>query len=184
MPYIEQQTFAFGLTDEPERAWACYTVNGVENEFELTNVCNALGDMLSSMVTLLANPSQLWDEGNTVGFVWYCDSDSYNWTLTLGAGQVLTVRITQTCEFFGDDEVEIVNAQCNVFEFMRCIIEELDRFIKKCGLLNFLQTWRANEFPLSYFLYLKKHLMDDGLWECKMNGKGSTLDDEMALLLG
>ena len=77
MAELKGQKFAIGLSDEPEHLWVCYTVDGIENEFELTNVCNVLGDMLNSLVTLLTNPSQLWDESNAVGFVWYSESDSY-----------------------------------------------------------------------------------------------------------
>ena len=182
MAELKGQKFAIGLSDEPEHLWVCYTVDGIENEFELPNVCNVLGDMLSSLVTLLTNPSQLWDESNAVGFVWYSESDSYNWTLSLAAGGVLRIRITQTCEFFGEDEVELVNTECPVFDFVGCVVKELDRFIKSVGMLNFLQHWKAYEFPTTYFLFLKKHLMDDGLWHNSTDKKGNVLTDESKLL--
>ena len=47
-----------------------FVFDGVENEFELTNVCNPLGDMLSAMAAMVTNPSQLWEGENTAGFIW------------------------------------------------------------------------------------------------------------------
>ncbi|MBQ3636004.1 MAG: hypothetical protein II951_10370 [Bacteroidales bacterium] len=177
----ETITFSFELT-QPGAALAVFVFDGVENEFELTNVCNPLGDMLSAMAAMVTNPSQLWEGENTAGFIWYCESESYNWTLTAKKGGRLEIRITQSCEFFGDDEVEIVKGECDEDLFISKIVGALDVFIKDSGLLNYQQVWQANEFPLTYFLILKKHLIDNGKWQ--ESGGGTTLADESALLLG
>ena len=115
----ETITFSFELT-QPGAALAVFVFEGVENEFELTNVCNPLGDMLSAMAAMVTNPSQLWEGENTAGFIWYCESESYNWTLTAKKGGRLEIRITQSCEFFGDDEVEIVKGRAKAWTRIEC----------------------------------------------------------------
>ncbi len=175
--------FTFELPQQGE-AKVMFSIDGIESEFELTNVCNPLGDMLSTMATMVTNPQQLWEGENTAGFIWYCEAESYNWTLTARANGTLNILITQSCEFFGDDEVEIVNGECNTDEFIQVIVAELDRFIKAEGLLNYQQMWQANEFPITYLLILKKHLIDCGKWIVEKNDNGTTLADETILLLG
>ncbi len=181
MSRTTQQSFTLSL-GQPGTAMALYVVDGIETEFELSNVCNPLTDMLVALTSLITNPVQLWEGTNTAAFTWYSDKESYNWTLTALQDGTLQVRVTQSCEFFGDDEVEVVACECTLSEFGLCIASELDRFIKSVGLLNYNQQWQTGEFPLTYFLILKKHLIDQGLWTPN-GGDGGTLGDEMQLII-
>ncbi|MGN0029472.1 MAG: hypothetical protein ACI35Q_07100 [Marinilabiliaceae bacterium] len=181
MSRITHQEFSFRL-NEPGFATAVYTTDGIETEFELSNVCNPLTDMLVAVASLITNPAQLWDGSNTSAFTWYSEKESYDWTLTALQDGTLRIRVTQSCEFFGDDEVEVVNGECTMDEFVACITRELDRFLKSTGLLNYHQQWQTGEFPTTYFLILKKHLIDSGLWDAPAEGEGNILDDEMGIL--
>lgn len=175
--------FHFALGD-PGTATATYTVDGIESEFQLTNVCNPLGDMLGAIAQLLTSPSQLWEGSNTAAFIWYAEQESYNWTLTVDNEENLSIRVTQTCDFFGDDPVELVNTRCHVSDFVSCLVSELDSFIKAIGLLNYQQQWQTAEFPLTYFLILKRHLMERGLWTPDETAESLNLSAEMAMLMG
>lgn len=181
MSRITQQKFSIDLT-EPGQAVALYTADGIETEFELSNVCNPLADMLSAVASLITNPCQLWEGTNTAAFTWYSERESFDWKLTATQSGELKIRVTQSCEFFGDDEVEVVNGECSIAEFVLCITTELDRFIKGIGLLNYNQQWQTGEFPLTYFLILKKYLIEAGLWSSS-DHDGSNLSDEMKLIL-
>lgn len=180
---MKRQAFHFAL-GEPGTAIAQYTVDGIESDFELTNVCNPLGDMLAAMAQLLTSPSQLWDGSNTAAFVWYAEEESYNWELTVDHDEMLAVRVSQTCDFFGDDPVELVEARCSVTDFVECIVKELDRFIKHVGLLNYQQQWQTAEFPLTYFLILKRHLMERGQWKGDNGIDSLNLETEVSMLMG
>lgn len=178
----DKPTFSFKL-GEPGTATACLVFDGNESEFELSNVSNPLDDMLSGLAGLLTTPSQLWDEENAAHFVWYCDEESYNWALRLNKDNSLDIKISQSCDFLGE-ELEMVNGTCALPDFVFCIVSELDRFIKQVGLLNYQQQWQAYEFPLTYFLFLKKYLIDNGLWVVEEDNAKNILSDEMRLLLG
>ncbi len=182
MSRISQQTFTYSL-GEPGTAVAHYTVDGIESEFELSNVCNPLGDMLCAVASMLTNPSQLWEGSNTAAFTWYSESESYNWTLNVAQDGLMTIRVTQSCEFFGDDEVEIANGECDLTDFVNCLVLGLDSFIKQVGLLNYNQQWQTGEFPLTYFLILKRHLIERGLWNEEAKAGDGVLDAEVSMLL-
>lgn len=177
------QEFHYALNG-PGAATARYVAGGVESEFELTNVCNPLGDMLSALAQLITHPSQLWEGSNTAAFVWYSEQESYNWTLSVDREGHMSVRVTQTNEFFGDDEVELVRHECATTDFLRCVVVELDSFIKELGLLNYHQLWQTAEFPLTYFLILKRYLSDLGFWDEADAGRSLNLATEIGLLLG
>ncbi len=182
MSRTTQQQFTLSL-GQPGTALALYVVDGIETEFELSNVCNPLSDMLVALTSLITNPVQLWEGTNTAAFTWYSDKESYNWTLTARQDGTLQVHVTQSCEFFGDDEVEVVACECTLTDFVLCVTMELDRFIKSVGLLNYNQQWQTGEFPLTYFLILKKHLIDQGIWTAAQGNDGGTLEDEMKLII-
>lgn len=178
---VNHQEFHFAL-GEPGRAVATYTVDGEVAEFELSNVCNPLGDMLCALAQMLTNPSHLWEGAATAAFVWYAEQESYNWTLAVDKDENLTVRVTQSCEFFGDDEVELVSCRCRVEDFVLCIVRGLDPFIKKMGLLNYFQQWQTAEFPITYLLIIKRHLVERGLWGAE-GDDAVNLASEISLLL-
>ena len=180
MSRISHQKFSFSL-GQPGEATACYVTDGTETEFELSNVCNPVADLLMDMASLVTNPAQLWDGSNTAAFTWYSEKESYDWTLTAMHDGALCIRVTQSCEFFGEDEIEVVNGECDIEEFIACVTREMDRFIKTVGLLNYHQQWQTGEFPLTYFLILKKHLIDQDLWG--ESEDGATLSDETRLML-
>jgi hypothetical protein len=62
------------------------------------------------------------------------------------------------------------------------IVAELDAFIKETGLLNYVQQWQKDEFPISTLLFLKKQLIDKNMWQTNHQA-GDTLRLEMDLLL-
>lgn len=168
---------------EPGHASASLEVGGEVIEFELNNVCNPLGDLLGALETLVSNPTHLWGETNAAAFVWYCDNESYNFQLSLGGHDRLSLRVTQTCEFFGDDEVEVLSSTCLFRELLGAVVRRLDVFIKGVGLLNYHQRWQTDEFPVTSFLFLKKWLLENAPEVYLGEGGGSTLGAEVELLL-
>lgn len=173
-------SFALGV---PGTAHAKFVCGGTEVEFQLDNVCNPLGDLLHGMVTLITTPSHLWGEENSCHVVWYSGTDSLNWFLSVDGNQDLLIKITKSLGFFEDDEVELLSFVCPYVVFVQCIVSELDSFVKQTGLLNYAQQWQKNEFPITYFLFLKKHLIDNGHWSPEVCKPCDILSDELLLLL-
>ncbi len=174
--------FKFEL-DEPGTASATFSYEGRTIRFMLTNVCNPLGDLLSSIFSILITPSYLWGEEVKASVVWYNDELSLNWNLSCDNAQTIHVRISQTNGFFDDDESVMMDTEIDCCDFIHCIVVELDDMIKQVGLLNYQQLWQKNEFPLTYFLFLKKYLLEKGCWQRSDAERTDVLTDEFMMLL-
>ncbi len=175
--------FKFELS-EPGAAKASFSYGGEMVEFQLTNVCNPLGDLLGGLVSMLTNPTYLWGETTQSPIVWYNDEESVEWNLEMHSDQTISVKITETNGFFDDDKTLLVDAHIDTCDFIFSIVHELDKMIKQIGLLNYHQQWCSNEFPLTYFLFLKKYLIEKGRWPQPKHKRTEILSDEFQLLLG
>ncbi len=170
---------------QPGTSVATLTVAEVKVEFELTNISNPLGDLLEGLVTMITTPAHIWGEENICHVIWYGESSSYNWTIQRTDNNMCSVLITESVDFFGDDtEAELVSFSCEYMQLLTCIITELDIFIKSTGLLNYSQQWQKDDFPITQFLFLKKTLIDNGLWTTTNNNDShNILRDEVLMLL-
>ncbi len=152
-------------------------------QFTVTNISNPLYDLLKGMVSLIYEPSHLWDEENICWIDWYNEESGYKWILETPDGNNLNIKLNLLKDLFDDSTAEVaLNTHCNFINFYQAIISTLDKFIKKTGLLNYEQLWQKDEFPITYFLILKKHLIEHGLWHTAKNND-SNLSDEMNILL-
>ncbi|TLX77615.1 hypothetical protein E9993_02935 [Labilibacter sediminis] len=150
--------------------------------FEVTNVSNPLYDLLKGLVGLIYEPSHLWDEENICWIDWYCDQKALKWILRTPDGKNINIKILQLEDIFDESTAKVVlESTCKFTEFYQAIIFELDHFIKEIGLLNYEQLWQKDEFPLTYFLILKKHLIEHGRWDAS-DTEGTNLFDEINLL--
>ncbi|MCA1745030.1 MAG: hypothetical protein LC643_04880, partial [Bacteroidales bacterium] len=66
--------------------------------------------------------------------------------------------------------------------FYLTIIKELDEMIKRLGLLNYAQMWQNDEFPLTYFLLLKKYLIEWKRWSPSLE-ESDVLESEFMMVL-
>ncbi|MBP5419862.1 MAG: hypothetical protein J6Y72_08655 [Bacteroidales bacterium] len=155
-----------------------------EEEFELTNICDPISDLLRGLVTLI-NKHKTGDveEDNKYVVTWYNDNECFNWDLSLNSDNYLAVRITESNSFFGDEVFEAVNTSCPINDFLIAIVSELDSFIKRVGLLKYLELWGNNEFPLTYLLFLKEYLIRQGAWQIDNSSVSEELSKECNLLL-
>jgi hypothetical protein len=62
------------------------------------------------------------------------------------------------------------------------MVTALDTFIKKIGLLNYAQVWQKDEFPLTYFLILKKYLILWKIWKASKE-ESDVLESEFMMVL-
>lgn len=153
--------------------------------FEVNNASNPLYDLLKGMVSMIYEPSHLWDEENICWVDWYNHDCCYKWILSTLDGSTLHIRLSYLNDIYDDDTAKvIINSNCTFQSFYQAIVEELDRFIKECGLLNYEQHWQKDEFPLTYFLILKKYVIDQGLWSHKKtnNTTNTSFLDELNFL--
>ncbi len=145
------------------------TIRNHSVPFEITNISNPLFDLLKGMVSLINEPSHLWDEQNICWIDWYNDSSGYKWVLSTLDGKSLHIRLDYLEDIFNEaDANTVINSVCNFHHFYQEVVQEFDRLIKNMGLLNYEQLWQKDAFPLTYFLILKKHLIELGKWETNL----------------
>ena len=150
--------------------------------FEVTNVSNPLYDLLKGLVGMIYEPSHLWDEENICCIDWYCDNNALKWILNTPDGKNINIKLLALEDIFDESSAKVVlESTCKFTELYQAIIHELDRFIKEVGLLNYEQLWQKDEFPLTYFLILKKHLIEHGRWNASET-ESINLFDEMNIL--
>ncbi len=150
--------------------------------FDISNISNPLYDLLKGLVVMVHEPRHLWDEENVCWIDWFHDTSCYKWVLSTLDGKKLSIKVTASDDIFDDSSAKtILESSCDFMVFCNAIVKELDIFIKELGLLNYQQIWQKDEFPLTYFLILKKYLIENGLWS---PGKidDSNLDEEINIL--
>lgn len=159
-------------------------------DFNLNNSCNPINELLHVLVNQIITPSHLWGEDNKSLVTWYGEGESYNWEIELridDLGQYWSkLRVTQQCDFFGDESMELLQTECLFTDLVHAIVAGLDVLVKKIGLLNYLQLWGSDEFPTSYFLFLKKYLIDNGKWnkvKAATRVSSAVLSQEILLLM-
>jgi len=173
--------FTYQLTD-PGSATSMLNVNGHTVDFAVSNVGDPLSDLLRGLVSLIFEPAHIWNEENIQMIDWYGDEKSYKWVFTTDDGETVTVKIIEYTDLFDSSTgVTKLNETCSSSELYSGIVSGLDEFIKATGLLNYEQQWQKDEFPLTYFLILKKYLIEKGLWNGH-KGRTGILNDEMDIL--
>ncbi|WP_430810657.1 MULTISPECIES: hypothetical protein [unclassified Carboxylicivirga] len=151
--------------------------------FTLSNNSNPLHDLLKGMINLVFEPSHIWGEDNTSWVDWYEETGGLKWVLSTEDGQVVRVKIIRYDDFFDEASGKVVlDTAMSLLDFYYGITQSLDVFIKQLGLLNYEQKWQKDEFPITYFLLLKKHLIEKGHW-IPTKGRLGTLSDEIDILL-
>ncbi len=164
--------------NKPGTASGELIVHDKKASFEITNVSNPLYDLLKGMVSLIFEPAHLWGEDNICLIDWYSDQSSLKWILSTSDGKELNIKIYYLDDIFDESSSKtLLNTKCEFQLFYKTIIQELDHFIKKIGLLNYEQLWQKDEFPLTYFLILKKHLMEHGQWNTFEIEESNFLDE-------
>ncbi len=157
--------------------------NDYEVHYEVTNSCNPLFELLKGMAKLIFEPSHIWGEDNISWVDWYGDYACLRWVISTDDGLRADVKLIQYEDIFDETSSALVaEGSISIVNFYCAIIQKLDRFIKREGLLNYEQKWQKDEFPLTYFLLLKKYLIEKGCW-IPTNEKVGSLSDEMDYLL-
>ncbi len=151
--------------------------------FTVNNSSNPLFDLLKGMSSLIFEPSHIWGEDNISWIDWYEEVGALKWILSTEDGMHILVKIVKYDDIFDESSANlIIDMKYDMQDFFYAIINKLDIFIKKIGLLNYEQQWQKDEFPLTYFLLLKKYLIEKGNW-IPTNEKLGTLSDEIDFLL-
>ncbi len=164
--------------NSPGKASGELVVHDKKIPFQITNVSNPLYDLLKGMVSLVYEPSHLWDEENICWIDWYNETSGYKWIISTPDGKSLHIQIRYLADLFNEDSAQLmINTSCCFKTFYQAITQELDSFIKNMGLLNYEQLWQKDEFPLTYFLILKKHLTENGLWISNKEENSNFLDE-------
>lgn len=158
-------------------------LNNYEVSFNVNNSGNPLYELLKGMVKLIFEPSHIWGEDNFSWIDWYDGPSCLRWIISTDDGVKMDVKLIKYDDTF-DESSGILAAEGSIdmVVFYSAIIQKLDRLIKRTGLLNYEQQWQNDEFPLTYFLLLKKYLIEKGSW-VPTNEKVMSLSDEMDFLM-
>ena len=178
----DQVQFTYHI-QPPGKASGKLTVSNKRVSFEITNISNPLLDLLKGLVNMIVEPNHLWEEENICWIDWFRDDSCTKWVLSTNNGTDLNIKVLGSDDIFDDSNVEVkLDATCDFMQFCKAIISELDTFLKEIGLLNYEQIWRKDEFPLTYFLILKKYLIEHGIWRPDNSDNTGNLSDEINLL--
>lgn len=159
------------------------SANNQSVDFRLSNNSNPLHDLLKGMISLVFEPSHIWGEENISWVDWYEETGGLKWVLSTDDGHIALVKIIRYEDFFDEASGQVVlETSISMLDFYYAIIHRLDIFLKKEGLLNYEQKWQKDEFPFTYFLLLKKHLIEKGHW-IPTKERLNTLSDEIDFLL-
>ena len=161
----------------------CICANDQKVDFHMSNNSNPLHDLLKGMINLIFEPSHIWGEDNISWVDWYEESGSLKWVLSTDDGHTALLKIIRYKDFFDESSGQVVlETTIGMLDLYYAIIHRLDIFIKKEGLLNYEQKWQKDEFPFTYFLLLKKYLIEKGHW-IPTKEQLNTLSDEIDFLL-
>ena len=182
VPMKSPFSFTYNLV-ETGRGKGLFKINDQIMEFETTQASNPLRDLLQAMVTIIQSPSHLWDEKNNAVVEWYCDKCLLLIDISSPDGKTIHLNLTYTSGPF-EEEVATTNASCilPLKSFYLAIIKELDQLIKQKGLLNYTQIWQKDEFPLTFFLILKKYLINWKEWKLGIMDS-DILESEFTMIL-
>jgi hypothetical protein len=151
--------------------------------FEATNASNPVGDLLKAMVSLVQEPAHLWGEENATAVEWYCDDYIFVLEFSSSDGKALELSITRNSAPFGEQVPMVtISGTIELELFYLTIIKELDEMIKRLGLLNYAQLWQNDEFPLTWFLLLKKYLIEWKRWSPSLE-ESDVLESEFMMIL-
>jgi hypothetical protein len=176
-------SFTYNLTKAGVAAGSI-SIDNQKATFEVNNVSNPLFDLLKGMVSLIFEPSHIWGEENMCWVDWYSDHMGVKWVLSTQDGHTLDIKVIEYTDLFDESTGEVkIHEQCDFLQLYSAIIQELDQLLKHLGLLNYEQKWQKDEFPLTYFLLLKKHLIEKGHWIPSTTNPNSNLNDEIDLLM-
>jgi hypothetical protein len=175
-------SFSYDLT-ETRKAQGSFNYGKKEFPFEVTNVSNPIGDLLKAMVSLVQKPSHLWDEENKTIIEWYSEESIYFLELSSSDGKNISVSLIKSDGAFGIETSKKQLSFTTPFkQFYLTIILELDQLLKEKGLLNYAQHWEKDEFPLTWFLILKKYLINWKMWTASME-EADILESEFMMIL-
>ncbi len=152
--------------------------------FNASNVCNPVADLLKSMLSIIQEPSHLWGEENSAVIEWYYGDYAFTFELSSPDGKKIKFRLSKKASIFENSEVseDSLEGSMDLQEFIYVIIFEFDSFIKRTGLLNYMQLWQKDEFPLTYFLSLKKYLIQWKKWSISQE-EADILESEFMMVL-
>jgi hypothetical protein len=151
--------------------------------FETLHVCNPIGDLLKSMVSMVQEPSYLWGEESKRVVEWYSESFVYVLEFSTRNGKTIEFSLTRSASVFGEGKAVVtIKGKAPLQEFYHIMVTALDTFIKKIGLLNYAQVWQKDEFPLTYFLILKKYLILWKIWKASKE-ESDVLESEFMMVL-
>lgn len=174
--------FSYDLVDTG-KGRGCFKYGKKNLSFEALNVCNPIGDLLKSMANLVQEPSYLWGEKSVKVVEWYGESCIFVMEFSTNNGKTLEFTLTRNAAPFGEEKPSVkINGKLPLQEFYHIMILELDTFIKKTGLLNYAQIWQKDEFPLTYFLILKKYLIGWKIW-IPSKEESDVLESEFMMVL-
>ncbi len=160
-----------------------FTYGKKEIAFETANLCNPIGDLLKSMVALVQEPSYIWGEEASQVVEWYCESCVFVMEFSSKNGKTIYFTLTRSSVHYEEEKPAVtIKGRVPFQEFYHIIIAELDTFIKKAGLLNYAQVWQKDEFPLTYFLILKKYLIGWRIW-IPSKEESDVLESEFIIVL-
>jgi len=135
-------------------------INNQEHYFGISYLTDGLGDFLNALLQLnkYCLPD---DEQKTItSLEWESEPAGTNIVFKL-IDDNLHIKIIgfEDLSLKLNPEVKI-ETTCSYNEFLKAVIKEIDKLIKKYGIVGYRETWYEHDFPLSTFLKLKHYILN------------------------
>ncbi|WP_407270278.1 hypothetical protein [Radiobacillus sp. PE A8.2] len=138
-------------------------VNNQEMEFVASYSGDCLGDFLEALVML--NPlCFLRDKKDMVMNRTFCEwdgePDGIVWSFELTTNNSLYIVAVAYDDIYEKENAQlIIKTECPYDVFVRTVLVEIDRLIKRQGVIGYREQWGSFDFPLSSFLKLKHYIL-------------------------
>ena len=129
-------------------------------EFEVSYLGDPLAELLEGIVEITPGYASTLDgiPDTDTNFIWKGEPWGYKWNLKFISFDNLQIKVFHIDDIFDESNQEQIcfESNCNYYDFVGAIIDELTILLNTHGLVGYYQTWAGRlNFPVAEFLKLK-----------------------------
>ncbi|MFF2484615.1 hypothetical protein [Paenibacillus sp. NPDC058071] len=126
---------------------------------EVSYLSEPLIDLVRAVEQLIPECIEADELKHTVQFE--CDSEPAvrRWTLIKKDESSISINIILFLDGVTGGQGEAVfNEDCNLDEFIKLLVLQMENLLKKHGIVGYRKQWNAQDFPFSSYLQLKNYI--------------------------
>lgn len=134
-------------------------INNSEIYMDASYLSEPLIDLVRAVELLIPECVEEDELKDTVKFDYDSEPAIHRWTLIKKDETNIMIRITLFIDGITDGQGEdVFNEECNLDEFIKLLVIQMENLLKKHGLVGYRKQWNAQDFPVSSYLQLKNYI--------------------------